>query len=105
MDSRALRNLERLLEHVVRLPVEVVLRHREQRLPRTVRQLEDVVPPLAAHVRVREDPPQRDVLTEAEVGVNLIVGGARWNRELAVQELRGEDLALRRFLREDQSHL
>src|SRR5215470_9540580 len=57
VELRPLRQLERLLELVVGLPLEVVVRHGEDRLRPAVRIGDVVAPPPAAHVRMREHRP------------------------------------------------
>ena len=53
---------QRLLEDVVGLPVEVVFRHVEDQFRAAVRINRGDFPSLAAHVRMRQDAPQRHVV-------------------------------------------
>src|SRR6185503_11394434 len=61
-DLAAGRDLQRLLQVVVQLPVEVVLRHAQDRLLLSVRIDDDVLHVLAAQVHVRRETVERDRL-------------------------------------------
>src|SRR5262245_39525273 len=104
-DLGPLRQQLRLLEHVADLPVEVVLRHREQRLRRAVGIVRDIDHVLAAHVHVRRHRRQERVLLDFRRRLHFVVVRVRRNREAEVDDIAARDHPLRRLLREDDPDL
>ena len=73
LDPRPLRDRDRFLAAVARLPVEVVPGHVEEDLLGTVGKERHVLEGLPAHVRVREDAVELDVAVDGHLGVHARV--------------------------------
>ena len=105
LDLRPRRQLERTSELILVLPIEVVVRHREDRLGAPVGIDRLVVPPDAAHVRVRGHAEQQEIAVQRHLSVDAVIGRAGGNVQRAVDQSRARQRQLRRLLREDQPHL